>query len=168
MRLIDVIRKYFIRSENLEILRELHCITSNINKNKYWQYEMKGFLYALKSTGYLHPDSVSDILNEIFPKEDVGLRNRARSKAFSIDVFAYDASNDVRKYQFNVPARNPVDAYAKLSQRVFYDQLPNVKIVQVFEGTKKERAQDQAFVRIFQNDEIVAPSHPRPVDVEMI
>lgn len=161
MQMLDVFKAHLLREPVQDILVEIDSILARRNKDKLWGVELKGYLQALKSSGYLHQHSVDILLNDFIPEDTPEARVERRRHHYSIDIFAQQSTQDVRKYQFNVPAENPFDAYAKLSQRHIYNCLGNIKIVQVFNGFKQERLSDQDNVRTFKAEELISPPHPK-------
>lgn len=154
--IVKLIRQH-LRVESSEILRSLldKCPRSLDDQN--WRWELNGFVSALVATGHLSAESQHEIERQLFPESGEQRRNMARSKSFSIDVFTLSPSKEARKFQYDVPALNPFDAYAKLAMRGSYNRLEYVEVVQVFRGTKDERESVQEPLKYFDRSEIVQP-----------
>ena len=153
---VKLIRQHLV-VETPEILRALldKCPRSLDDQN--WRWELNGFVSALVSTGHLHAETQREIEEQLFPESNHKRRQLARSKPFSIDVFTLSPSREARKYQYDVPALNPFDAYAKLAMRGSYNLLEWVEVVQVYRGSKDERQPTQEPLKKFDRDEIVQP-----------
>ncbi len=143
--------------DNPEVLRALLDKCPRTLDDDNWRWELRGFVSALAALGQLREGAEETIDRELFPETDERSRKLARSKEFSIDIYTISSDMEARKFQYDVPALNPFDAYAKLAMRGSYNKLKNVDVVQVFRGNRSERSENQTPLKSFSRDEIVQP-----------
>lgn len=154
--IVKLIREQLI-TQHPDVLRALLDKCPRTLDDENWRWELSGFVSALSAMGQLQEGAEASILRELFPDLDERQRKKARSKSFSIDIYTLSASLEARKFQYDVPALNPFDAYAKLAMRGNYNRLENVDVVQVFNGNRTERGPNQTPLKSFSREEVVQP-----------
>jgi hypothetical protein len=154
--IVKLIREQ-LTSQHPDVLRALLDICPRTLDDENWRWELSGFVSALTALRQLQDGAEPVIQRALFPEIDEHQRKKTRSKNFSIDIYTLSASLEARKFQYDVPALNPFDAYAKLAMRGSYNRLDNVDVVQVFRGNRSEREHHQTPLRSFSREEIVQP-----------
>lgn len=118
-----------------------------------WKLKLDGFASALQITGVISSVQKAQV-NEItgFAKEALSDGERPdRTNKYSIDIETIGAD----KYQFDVPATNPLDAYAQFTKRIAYRSIPDIIKVAVYTNFVQAREITQTAQRCFEKDDLI-------------
>lgn len=117
-----------------------------------WRYRLEGYLHAMEANDAIDKKCRSEISQKLIGISPVSKKRRpGRSFDYSIDIFA----DDGRKFSFNCPAENPTDAYFQVTKRVAYKSIPDINLVEVFQGQKTDRTPRAKPAKIFPKNDLI-------------
>lgn len=118
-----------------------------------WRHRLNGYLEALCLLGAieqeLHLYAREMLFSQTF--DEILNRRPGCKNKYSLDVETEEEKN----YTFDVPAMNPVDAYAQLAKRHTYKNIKNITSVQVYAGFQFERNEQSKVLKNFDSDELI-------------
>lgn len=118
-----------------------------------WRHRLNGYLEALCLLGAIEQELHLYTREMLFSQTFDDIRNRRPGckNKYSLDVETEEEKN----YTFDVPAMNPVDAYAQLAKRHTYRNIKNITSVQVYLGFQFERNERSKVLKNFDNNELI-------------
>lgn len=121
-----------------------------------WRHRLNGYLEALCLLGAIEQELHLYAREMLFSQTFDDIRNRRPGckNKYSLDVETEEEKN----YTFDVPAMNPVDAYAQLAKRHTYRNINNITSVQVYAGFQFERNEESKVLKNFDSNELIFSS----------
>lgn len=121
-----------------------------------WRHRLSGYLEALCLLGAieqkLHLHTREMLFSQTF--DDIRNRRPGCKNKYSLNV---ETEKD-KNYTFDVPAMNPIDAYAQLAKRHTYRNIKGITRVQVYVGFQFERNEKSKVIKSFDSDELIFSS----------
>jgi hypothetical protein len=142
-------------------------ITNELNQYAYldtnsevdWMSNFLGFARGLEVAGLI-ASGTTEKLQKYSPQKFARrkqMRACVETFDFSADIFTRTPSDEIRKFQLDVRALNPIDAYAKISQRSTYQMLGSIELVLIFKGLKQYRCERQEAIKAFTKTQLISP-----------
>ena len=118
-----------------------------------WRHRLNGYLEALCLLGAVEQELHLYTREMLFSQTFDDIRNKRPGckNKYSLDVETEEEKN----YTFDVPAMNPVDAYAQLAKRHAYRNIKDITSVQVYTGFQFERNEQSKVLKNFDSDELI-------------
>jgi hypothetical protein len=137
-------------------------ITNELNQYAYldtnsevdWMSNFLGFARGLEVAGLIASGTTEKLQKFARRKQK---RACVETFEFSADIFTRTPSDEIRKFQLDVRALNPIDAYAKISQRSTYQMLGSIELVLIFKGLKQYRCERQEAIKAFTKTQLISP-----------
>ena len=116
-----------------------------------WRYRLRGYAEGLRATDLIESSDYENIVSTLFGNHAKAEQRPGRDFKYSVDILA----EKERRFTFDVPSMNPVDAYVQLTKRIAYKAVPGIISVLVYSGFEDERQPDSKPIRTFSHDELV-------------
>lgn len=145
--------KHLIPQDAHKAILSLDNIHPNHNEREglEWRYRLRGYTEGLCAADVIESSDYEKVLSALFGSDSKAHKRPGREFKYSVDIHA----EQERRFSFDVPSMNPVDAYVQLTKRIAYKSIPGIISVLVYSGFEAERQQDSKPIRTFTHDELV-------------